>query len=287
MLEFDHVSKKIGKFNLNDISFTLPKGYIMGLIGENGAGKSSILNIILGLYTQDKGTIKLMGMEYQVENERAIKNAIGFVTVDELFYGALSLKDNAGMYGKYYEKYEEDILKTYLNLFQLDGGRRFKTLSKGEKLKFQFAFALAHQPKLLVLDEPTANFDPDFRKQFLKIITEFVSDGEHSVLLATHLTSDLDKVADYITFVHHGSVLCSTDIETLLDKYSLIQGEKYKINLIKSDRIVHKEDNGLFATALVINSRYSKKYDKELEVRRPTVEEIMYYTIKSLGSVQK
>ncbi len=284
MLKLTEVSKKVGVFSLNNISFMLGKGYIMGLIGENGSGKTTILNIILGLYKPDKGTVHLFGMNYSgsEEDEKKIKKDIGFVMTDELFYPAVTLYGNAEIYGKYYENYDRNILDDYLRRFKLDKKQKYKELSKGQKLKFQFAFALAHQPKLLVLDEPTANFDPEFREQFLKTITEFVSDGEHSVILATHLTSDLDKIADYITFIHHGEVLISQDIETFLDKYSIVQGEKYKIKLINEDRVVHMEENELGTTALVKNTKYGKSYDKMLKVRRPTVEEIMYYTIKGM-----
>lgn len=184
MLKLNNVSKKFPNFSLQDISFELPKGYIMGLIGENGAGKTTILNHILGLYQPNSGTITIDGMTYR-EQEKQIKNRLGYVLTDEIFGGELTLVENANMYGKYYEHYKQPIFHEYCRRFQLEETKKFKHLSKGEKLKFQFAFALSHQPKLLVLDEPTANFDPDFRKEFLQILTEFVSDGEKSVLLAT------------------------------------------------------------------------------------------------------
>ena len=278
--------KKLSKFKLEDISFMLPKGYIMGLIGENGAGKTTILNLILGLYKPDQGKVSLFGAEYPTEAKQ-IKNNIGFVTTDELFYDFQTLKKNAEVYGKYYERYDENILGEYLTLFELDGTRKYKTLSKGERLKFQFAFALAHSPKLLVLDEPTANFDPEFREHFLRIITKFVSDGEHSVILATHLTMDLDKIADYITFIHDGRVFLSMDRETLLDKYSIVCGETYKVKQIDEKRLVGLESNEQGSTALVLNTKYGRKYSDTLQVRRPTIEEIMYYNVKAFKKSSK
>lgn len=286
MLKVTGCYKKLGEFELKDISFMLPKGYIMGLIGENGAGKTTLLNLIMGLYKPDQGKINLFGMAYP-DDEKQIKNNIGFVTTEELFYGFQTLRKNAAIYGKYYERYDEALLQHYLTLFQLDAGRKYKTLSKGERLKFQLAFALAHSPKLLVLDEPTANFDPDFKEQFLKIITEFVSDGEHSVILATHLTADLEQVADYITFIREGSLFLCMDRETLLDQYRIVCGETYKVKQIDKQRLVGMENSEQGSTALVLNTKYGSRFSDTLQVRRPTIEEIMYYNSKSFGKRQK
>ena len=183
------------------------------------------------------------------------------------------------MYGKYYEKYETDIFLQYCKRLQLEEAKKYKQLSKGEKLKFQFAFALAHQPKLLILDEPTANFDPEFRKEFLSILTEFVSDGEKSVLLATHITEDLDRIADYVTFLHKGEVKFSMDRKTLEQSYRLVSGEDYKINLINKERIIFKEKGKYGSKALVMHRRFSN-YSDGVQVEIPGIEDIMYYMLK-------
>lgn len=277
MVVFCDVKKKIGTFELKHISFELPKGYIMGLIGENGAGKTSLLNLLLGLYEKDSGEISILGMKNE-EHENEIKNEIGFVLVDDLFTGELSLIQNGDMYGKYYEKYDRNLFLQYCREFELDSKKKLKMFSKGEKLKFQFAFALAHDPKLLVLDEPTANFDPRFQKRFREIITKYVSDGEHSVILATHLTTDLDQIADYILFMRKGNVLFFLDKESLNEKYRLVSGDDYKINLLKKEKIVYKEKSQYYSKALVCHHRWNC-YDG-LEVRIPTIEEIMYYIVK-------
>lgn len=277
MVLFEAVSKKLGTFELKDISFELPKGYILGIIGENGAGKTSLLNLLLGLYKKNGGEISILGMGYENE-EKEIKNEIGFVLVEDLFNGELSLIQNGDVYGKYYEKYDRNTFLQYCQEFELDSRKKLKVLSKGEKLKFQFAFALAHDPKLLVLDEPTANFDPKFQKKFREIITKFVSDGEHSVILATHLTMDLDQIADYILFMKKGNVLFYLDKERLNEKYRLVCGEDYKINLLKKEKIVYKEKGQYSSKALIRHHRWNS-YDG-LEVRIPTIEEIMYYIVK-------
>ena len=280
MVKVENVTKKFEEFSfsLKDISFTVPKGYICGLIGENGAGKSTLLNMILGLYQPNKGEIYVNGSNVVI-NEKITKDQIGYVLAEELFDSHLTLMRNADTYGKYYSKYDAKLFKEYCERFELDVKCKLKNLSKGQKLKFQFAFALAHKPLLLVLDEPTANFDPKFRKEFFDILVDFISDGEHSVILATHLTSDLEVIGDYITFLHKGRLVFSEDREKLLSSYRLLQGPAYKGNLLNKDRVIHIEKKDNVMTALV---RYSKfeEYDKELMVSIPTIEEIMYHYVK-------
>ncbi|MCM1162357.1 MAG: ABC transporter ATP-binding protein [Roseburia sp.] len=278
MLQVEHVSKKLGNFCLREISFHLPKGYIMGLIGLNGAGKTSLLSLMLGLYSMDEGKIFIDGLDIEAQ-EALAKDEIGFVLAEELFSGQLSLKANADLYGKYYSQYEKDLFLQYCQQFSLNPEKKLYKHSKGEKLKFQFAFALSHQPKLLVLDEPTANFDPEFRQHFFRILTGFIKDGEHSVILATHLTEDLDRIADYITFLNQGRLEFCMDRKELENSYRLVSGENYKINLLPKDSIICKEKGSYGTKALVKHSRWSD-YDKELLVSVPAIEDIMYFILK-------
>lgn len=279
MLEIQGLEKKLEGFTLQDVNIELPKGYIMGLIGENGAGKTTLLNLILGLYKPTKGQIIIDGMTYE-NQEKEIRNLLGYVLVDDVFSGEMKLIEQADMYGKYYDNYDRTLFLEYCKRFELEEKKKYKKLSKGEKLKFQFAFALAHKPKLLILDEPTANFDPEFREEFLKIITEFVANGENSVLLATHMTEELDRFADYITFLHKGNVKFSVERSELEKKYRLVSGEDYKINLIKKERVIHKEKGKYATTALVEHTNHSF-YSPELDINVPSVEDIMYHMIKS------
>ncbi len=281
MVNLNLVDKKIGKFALHHISFSFPMGYILGIIGRNGAGKTSLLNLILGLYKQDAGEINVFGKAYE-EAEKDIKNDIGYVLAEELFCNDISLQENGNLFGQFYEAYDAEVLKCYCERFGLHMKKKLKHLSKGERLKYQFAFALAHKPKLLILDEPTANFDPEFREEFFRVITEFVEDGMHSVILATHLTQDLDKIADYVLMLDKGRVVFYKDKEALSEEYRLVGGEDYKINLISKDKIVYKEKSEYGSKALVRHSKY-REYDESLTVRRPSIEEIMYYVIKGGG----
>lgn len=278
LLKLDGISKGLGKFHIKDISLELPEGYILGLIGPNGSGKTSLIHIILGLYKVDAGELLIDGMSYE-KNEVEIRNLIGTVVLDELFDHSATLRENGINYGAYYRNFNLETLDMYMKRFGLDGDRKFKKLSKGEKLKFQFAFSLSYDAKLLILDEPTGNFDPNFRKEFFVVLKEYIADGTKSVILSTHLTEDLDKLADYILYIENGSTIFSGDIEKLRDSYRLLTGEKYKINLIHADRVIHKEE-GNYGTKALVTHRPRYTYDKELTVSVPTIEELMYFVTK-------
>lgn len=285
MIKVSNVSKEYQTFKLNNINIYLPKGYIMGLVGKNGAGKTTLLRILAGMEKADSGSVSINGFDI-TENEENVKKAkdnIGFVFLDNLFIDEVSLIKNGQVYGKYYTRFNKNILVKYCEEFDLDMKRKYKKLSKGEKLKFQLAFALAHQPKLLILDEPAANFDRDFRKKFIKTLTEFVADGEKSVIIATHLTEDLDRIADYVTFMDCGKIEMSMDRETLMESFKLISGDTDKCNLISKELVIYRED-GKYGSKLLIDLRNKniKKYtiSSELTVEVPSIEDIMYYMTK-------
>lgn len=280
MVRFENVDKQLGDFFLQNIHFELPPGYIMGLIGENGAGKTSILNLMLGLYHPDAGNVKVFGCDYREEESR-IRNQIGYVLAeDDLFWENLRLDDNANLFGKYYEHYDQNRLHAYCDDFDLDLKKKWRELSAGEKLKFQFAFALSHQAKLLILDEPTANFDPEFRKQFLHMITSFIKNGDCSVILATHQLQELDQIADYITMIHCGKLVFSMEKEILTERFRIVKGEDYKINLLRQEQVIYKETKE-YASSALVRRRKIDMYDPALAVSVPTMEEILYCFVKS------
>lgn len=277
MVRAENLSKKLGAFALQDIHFDLPSGYICGLIGENGAGKTTLLNILAGLYEYD-GTIHILGEEYR-SREGELQQEIGYVFQEDWFNDCDSLIANSRHYGKYYTNYDETLLKTYFKCFQLEEKKKYKKLSKGEKLKFAFAFALAHQPKVLLLDEPSANFDPSFREEFHNILREFIADGTRSVILSTHITSDVDRYADYLLFLKDGRQILYGDIESVRGEYRMVAGESYKLKLF-GNRLIYMEETSVGCSALVKHSHSA--YDGSLKVWEPDVEELMYYLAKGV-----
>lgn len=272
MIDCNNVSKRFTSFSLKNITFNLPAGYICGLIGENGSGKTTLINILSGLYSYD-GEVRISGRDY-CNHEYDIKQDIGVVVHGDIFEAKESLISNANYFGRFYKKYSKNLLENYLERFNLNDKKKYKELSKGEKLKFALAFALAHEPRLLLLDEPGANFDIEFRKEFNSLLREFIIDGTRSVILSTHIISDVETFADYILFLKNGEQVLFGDVETIREKYRMVSGEKYKIKLLK-ERIIYLEEGRISCNALVKHDKQG--YDKELKVWEPGIDELMYY----------
>ena len=278
MLKVNNLHKDLDNFQLKDMNIELEKGYIMGLIGRNGAGKSSLLKCILGLRKPTSGSIEFLGYDIG-ENEKLAKDNMGFVLAEDVFEEYNTIEGNAKVYGSFYSRYDHSRFLHLCEEFELEPKKQLKNLSRGQKMKFQYAFALAHDPKLLVLDEPVGSFDPEFQDYFYKSLTDFIADGEHSVILATHITSQLDKMADYITYVADGRVVFSKDKESLTEEYKIVYAEDYKIKLLPNDCIIYKEAERSLMKALVksVNQIYK---DKDYRVEIPSIEEIMYFMDK-------
>lgn len=275
MLELDQVSKRLGSFQLRNITIQIPTGYLCGLAGENGAGKTSLLHMLLGLYRPDSGTVRIDGKIYE-ENEKEIRQQTGIVLAEDLLHPAFSLLQNGRYYGSFYNGYEEVCFVEKLKQYHLDPREKFGHLSKGQKLKCQFAFALACHPAYLFLDEPVANFDPEFKKQFFADLCAFIGDGERTAVLSTHETEDLDRLADYLIFMKEGEAVIAADMEKFRDSYRIVSGESYKIRLLRPDAIVKLEEREFGARALVRHSRLLS-YDKSLLVAYPTIADFMYF----------
>lgn len=276
-LKVEHLNKSFSTFSLKDISFELPEGYICCLIGENGAGKTTLLNILTNLYAYDHGEISYGELEY-AHHICEIKEQIGFVLHGDLFDLNRTLVGNGNYYGSFYKKYDPAVLMKYLQRFSLSETKKYRHLSKGEKLKFAFAFALSHDPSLLLLDEPEANFDPDFRKEFHQALRDFTADERHSVIFSTHMTTEVEQLADYILFLKDGKNILFGDIEKVRASYRMAAGEKYKIKLL-GDAVIHMEEGEFGCKALF--RKNGKKPDFSLKVWEPSIEELMYYIVKS------
>jgi ABC-2 type transport system ATP-binding protein len=281
MIHLSNVSKHLGSFSISGMDLEIPDGYICALVGRNGSGKTTLLHLLLGLYAPDEGSVEFGEQDalvYPVD-EKMIHDMIGTVLVEELFAPHLTARENGANYGIYFSGYDEACYETLLKEFRVDGKRRFGRLSKGEKLKCQFAFALSCRPKYLILDEPAANFDPEFRKQFWDRLREFVADGEKSVILASHLTEDLDREADYLIYLDGGTAVYSGDMERFRESFRILSGEAYRLKYVGGERLLYLEEREYGAKALVRHSR-SVVYGGDITATRPSIEEFMYFYSK-------
>ncbi|MFR3786609.1 MAG: ABC transporter ATP-binding protein [Agathobaculum desmolans] len=221
-LEIRGLCKQYDGFDLRDVDITLPRGSVMGFIGENGAGKTTTIKAILGLIRQDAGSIRVLGMDSRQE-ERAVKERIGVVLEDGCFLNTLSARQVNVLMGKAYRGWQPEQFFGCMRRFGIDLDKKIKDYSKGMRMKVSIAAALSHGAELLIMDEPTSGLDPVVRDEVLDLFYEFMQEESHAILLSSHITSDLDKIADYITFIHQGSVLLSEPRDALLDTYGLLR----------------------------------------------------------------
>lgn len=218
VLEIENVCCSLGRFALQDISFSLEKGYFMGVLGRNGAGKSSLINILLGKNRKKSGKIYVDGIDMD-QNPLEVKQKLGFVVDDQPFFLKHTVLENGSRFGSFYRNYSEELFRFWLKEMQIKEKVWVKELSKGENVKLQLAFALAHSPSLLILDEPTGNLDPVFRKEFIHILQDAIARQEVSVLMTTHLTKDVERVADYIVLMEQGKVVHSGSMDCLRQEF--------------------------------------------------------------------
>jgi len=266
------LTKKYDGFTLDRVSFEIPKGYIMGFIGENGAGKTTTIKALLNVITKDSGSVEILGKNID-EHEIEVKKNIGYVSGDS-FYPKSKLKDITKVYKRFFSKWDDEVYQSYMKRFNLDSSKKVCELSKGMKMKYSIALALSHQAELLIMDEPTSGLDPVARDNLLEVFQSIVEEGLVSILFSTHITSDLDKCADYITFIKNGSIIESCSKDDLVDRYRLVNGTKEQLPPIKNNLISYKENafgfTGLIKTELVdVNS--------SIAVGQPSLDDIMIY----------
>ncbi|MDF2484347.1 MAG: transporter, ATP-binding protein [Herbinix sp.] len=309
MLRVEHLYKELPEFALEDICFHLPKGYIMGLVGVNASGKSTLIKTLCNIYYKDSGSIFVDGLPMD-ENEKKVKNQLGIVLTENFYEGNFSLEKNAFYFGSRFDHYNQDIFLRYCRQFHLDPKKKLKKLSKGQQMKYQIAFALSHEATLFIMDEPTGNLDQAFRLEFREILQELIEEGDRSVLLSTHQTDILDQVADYITLLDKGRIVFSMSKEELSEQYRLVSGDATEINSLPLQMIVHLERGQYNSMALIHNPDYlpangqssasaeteksclfnlqpsdRTEYKRLLEesnltIMLPTIEEVMFFKIK-------
>ena len=278
ILEVKNLCKKYNQFELKNVNLTLPKGMIMGLIGENGAGKTTTIKSILNL-TNSTGEINIFGLNVK-KYDKKIKQDIGVVLNENFFSEYLNPKDINKIVKNIYKNWDEKLYFKYLEDFKLPQNKISKEFSSGMKMKLKIAVVLAHHPKLLILDEPTSGLDPVARSEILGIFQDFIQNGENSIFVSSHITSDLEHIADYITFINDGEIVLSKTRDELLEEYGIVKCSKAEFEKInKKDYVKYKVNRYEYDVLVENKSEFKRKYDFNV-IDKPTLEDIMLIYIK-------
>ena len=266
-------------FQLGELDLDIPSGEIIGLIGENGAGKTTLIKSILDILRINKGEIKIFGKDVK-NNETLIKEDIGVVLDNTFFPEVLNAKDIDSVMKSIYKSWDSKLYYDYLKEFNIPVTSIIKKLSKGMRKKLEIATALAHHPKLLILDEPTSGLDPVVRNEVLDIFLKFIADDEHTILFSTHITSDLEHIADEIVFIDKGKVLINKTRDEILDNYGILKCNLDEfIKIDKSDYMAYKKNKYNYEILVSDRNKVSKKY-KNMVVDKITLEDLMVLMIK-------
>ena len=280
IIEIKNLKKKYDdKFELGEIDIKIPKGIIVGLIGENGAGKTTLIKSMLNIIKIDSGEIKIFGKDYKKE-EKEIKEDIGVVLDNMFFPELLNAKDINNAMKDVYKNWDSELYFSYLKEFDLPDNKPLKSMSKGMRKKLEIVAAISHKPKLLILDEPTSGLDPVVRSEVLEIFQKFIEDEEHSILLSTHITSDLEHIADEIIFIDKGKKVLQKSRDEIIDNYGILKCDiDYFSNIDKKDIIAYKKTK--YAYEILVNDKEqaSKKYHNCV-IDKITLEDLMVLVIK-------
>jgi ABC-2 type transport system ATP-binding protein len=279
ILEIHSLRKQYPTFLLDNVSFDVEEGSIMGFIGRNGAGKTTTIKAVLNLIHADGGTVLFEGQDLWA-NEAASKTQIGLVLGEFNYYKRKKLKTIATVTKGFYEDWDEAMYESLMKRFSLDPEKKVSELSQGMRVKFALALALSHRAKLLILDEPTSGLDPVSRDELLDIFRSIIEDGEHSILFSTHIISDLEKCADYITYIKNGRILVSTDADSFRNAYRLVSGEAEQLPKVR-DRLVGFRAHAFGFTGLM--RAEDAEHAEGLKIAPADMESIMIYTEKEDG----
>lgn len=250
ILSVQNLNKHYPKFDLKNVSFSLEQGYIMGFIGRNGAGKTTTIKSIMRLVHPDSGTVAVLGKNF-ADEEFACKQQIGLVLGQVSYYPTKKLSVIADVTRRFYPEWDANAFAGYLKRFDLDPDKTVKELSDGMRVKFALAMALSHNARLLILDEPTSGLDPVSRDDLLELFQELIENSERSILFSTQITSDLDKCADYITYIKNGEIIASTSRDDLVNSYKIVKGTRAQLTETLLPQLIGCKKNDFGFTALL------------------------------------
>lgn len=278
-IEIKNLTKKYQNFSLKNISLNIPSGTIVGLIGENGAGKTTLIKSLLNIISIDSGTIKIFDKDYK-QYEKEIKEDIGVVLDNAFFPETLTSKDINYILKDIYKSWDKDLFYQYLKQFNLQDNKPLKELSTGMRKKLEIATSLSHHPKLLILDEPTSGLDPVVRNEVIEILQDFIQDEEHTVLLSTHITTDLEHIADYIVFIDNGEIVLNKTRYDIFDNYAILKCDEELFKKIDKQDIIKYKKHKYNYEVLVSNKKVISKKYKEAVLDKITLEDLMVLMIK-------
>lgn len=289
-----NLTKRYDGFLLDHISFQIPQGTIVGFIGENGAGKSTTMKAMLGLMPIEEGETIILGHKVQNgESEYSYKEQIGVVFDECNFPGDLKVKYVQKIMRNIYRTWDEEKFMQYMKRFNVPVNKKVKELSKGMKMKLSIAVALSHDSRVLILDEATSGLDPVVRNEILDIFREFIEDEQHTVFISSHITSDIEKVADYVMLIHNGKLLLTESKDDLLYRYCIVKCSKAQAKLLPEELIAGKEENHYGVSVLITdkeqleNSLFVKEAeeleDSKVVIDRASIEDMLLYLVKIGG----
>ena len=278
-IKIKNLSKDFKDFSLNIKELDIKEGYVTGFIGPNGSGKTTTIKLIMNMLKKDNGTIKILGKEYK-ECDLSIKEQIGYVGDYSGYLHDAKISIIKKNISRFYKNWDEELYKKYINKFKLDEKKTYKELSKGQKKQFELAIVLSHHPKVIIMDEPTANLDPLVRNEFLEILQERIEVDDASVFYSTHITSDLDKVGDYLVFIYKGKIILEGDKYSILEEHRIVRGKKELLNNETKEIFISISENSFGFEGLVRNKKEAYEiFGEEVVYDKPNLEDILtFYT---------
>ncbi|WP_455582520.1 ABC transporter ATP-binding protein [Dysosmobacter sp.] len=276
-IEISHLEKNFGSFAIQDLNLTVPSGTICGLVGENGAGKSTTIRLMMGALRPDGGTARILGVDSTSAEFLSVKEDVGVVLDEACFPEVLSAGQVGRIMAAAYRRWDQEQYETYLRRFGLSEKKAFKDYSRGMKMKLAIAAALSHNPRLLILDEATAGLDPIVRDEVLELFNEFTRSEDHSILISSHILSDLEKLCDYIAFLHQGRLLFCDEKDRLLEEYAIFTGTAQQAQSLLPEAVIGLEAQSYGGVRALVRR---SQVPPALALERPTVEDIILFLVK-------
>lgn len=278
VVELKDVTKDYGDFKLDQVSFTVPEGSVCGFIGQNGAGKTTTIKLMLDVIKADQGEIRLFDENIEKDSAR-LREDIGVVFDEMGFHEFMTGRDINIMMKNIYKNWDEEMFFDYLKRFSLPSRKQCGDFSRGMRMKLQIAVALSHHAKLLIMDEPTSGLDPIVRNEMLQIFREFVIEEDHTILLSSHITGDLEKLADEVVFINAGKIVLSGNKDDILEKHGLLKCKKSELEKISAPLIVNVQP-GTFGVEVLVNDRRAcEKLYPQMVIEPATLEDIMLFYV--------